>query len=399
MQIRYNVVYLASIPIVLRIFILFQMKVMQQTSRIVFLDWLRMIAIFAVILVHCIEPFYLGGPEGTFIASRSDALWVTLINSALRAAVPLFVLASSYLLFPVKTDTVSFFKRRVSRVLVPFVIWSLLYCVIPPFGSDGEIDVAGNFRKLVFNFVMTGSGHLWFVYMILGVYLLMPMLSPWIEKISRKEEKAFLCLWAFTTVLPVFRPLAETVTGSTALWGECPWNPFGTFYYVSGFVGYLVLGHYIRTYASEVSWGKTLAFAIPFWIVGYAVTAGGYWHFMPRENGFPLSEPYEAAVLMETTWNFCTFGVMMQTVAYFLVIKKITASGWFYTHIVQPVSKLSYGMYLMHMFALVPVFAMVSSWNLPTPLVMIVSALITFVVCAVVTRLLVFIPRSKYIVG
>jgi peptidoglycan/LPS O-acetylase OafA/YrhL len=102
---------------------------------------------------------------------------------------------------------------------------------------------------------------------------------------------------------------------------------------------------------------------------------------------------------METTWNFCTFGVMMQTVAYFLVLKKITASGWFYTHIVQPVSKLSYGMYLMHMFALVPVFAMVSSWNLPTPLVMIVSALITFVACAVVTRLLVFIPRSKYIVG
>lgn len=372
---------------------------MEKNVRIVFLDWLRAIACFMVILVHCIEPFYLGGPEGTFIASKSDALWVTLINSALRSAVPLFVMASSYLLFPLKTDTASFFKKRITRVLVPFVIWSLLYCVIPTYGSSGEIDAADNFRKLIFNFVMTGSGHLWFVYMILGVYLIMPILSPWIEKISRKEEKIFLYLWAFTTILPLFRPLAETVTGSTALWGECPWNPFGTFYYVSGFVGYLVLGHYIRTYVSGVSWAKTLAVAVPFWIIGYAVTAGGYWHFMPRGNGFPVSAPYEAAVLMETTWNFCTFGVMMQTVAYFLILKKISASGWLYAHVVQPISKLSYGMYLMHMFALVPVFAWVQSWGMATPLVMVISAVMTYFLCAVSARLIAFLPKSKYLVG
>lgn len=41
---------------------------MEKNTRIVFLDWLRAIACFMVILVHCIEPFYLGGPEGTFIA-------------------------------------------------------------------------------------------------------------------------------------------------------------------------------------------------------------------------------------------------------------------------------------------------------------------------------------------
>ena len=57
-----------------------------------------------VMLVHCIEPFYLGGP-GTYIASESDAFWVTFINSALRPAVPLFMLASSYLLFPLKPYT------------------------------------------------------------------------------------------------------------------------------------------------------------------------------------------------------------------------------------------------------------------------------------------------------
>ena len=73
-------------------------------ERVVFLDYLRVIACFMVITVHCIEPFYLGG-EGTLIRNMSDAAWSTFLDSALRAAVPLFVMASSYLLFPLKYDT------------------------------------------------------------------------------------------------------------------------------------------------------------------------------------------------------------------------------------------------------------------------------------------------------
>ena len=164
---------------------------MEKDSRVVFLDWLRMMACFMVILVHCIEPFYYGGPGGLYIASLSDARWVTLLNTPLRAAVPLFVLASSYLLVPLKTDTGTFFRKRLVRVFVPFLVWSLIYAVVPMPGSGGAVDAAGNLKSLLFNFVMTSSGHMWFVYMLLGVYLLMPMISPWLEKISRKEEKVF----------------------------------------------------------------------------------------------------------------------------------------------------------------------------------------------------------------
>ncbi len=371
---------------------------MEKTDRIVFLDWLRVIACFMVILVHSIEPFYLGGPEGTYIASKANALWTTLVNSALRPAVPLFVLASSYLLFPLKTDTATFFKKRFVRVLIPFLIWTLLYAIVPFIGSPDKMDIAGNLKSLTFNFLMS-SGHLWFVYMLLGVYLLMPLLSPWIEKVSRNEERAFLILWGFTTIIPFIRRAAEAATGSPNLWGVCPWNEFGTFYYVSGFIGVLVLGHYFRRYVGEVSWGRTLAFAIPFWLIGYAVTAGGFWEIMPRELGFPLSAPYETAVEMETTWNFTTFGVIMQTVAYFLLLRKITSSGWFYEHFVLPVSKLSYGIYLMHMFVLIPIFAWVNSFGLAMPLVIFSSAIITYIICIVTARLLAFLPNSKYLIG
>lgn len=51
------------------------------------------------------------------------------------------------------------------------------------------------------------------------------------------------------------------------------------------------------------------------------------------------------------------------------------------------------------MVILVPVFAWVKSWGIATPLTMIISAAITYFSGIVVTRLLSFIPKSKYIIG
>lgn len=374
---------------------------MENTGRIVFLDWLRFIACFMVILVHSIEPFYLGGTDGTYIASFGDACWVTFINSALRSAVPLFVLASSYLLFPLKIDTGTFFRKRFVRVLIPYFVWVVLYAFLPALMSGSAVSadsLGAYFKGIIFNFPMQ-YGHLWFVFMLVGVYFLMPLLSPWAEKVSRKEERGYLILWAFTTLMPFISYFSAKVTGNPDLWGKCPWNAFGAFHTVSGYFGYLVLGHYLRKYSEGISWKKTLSVAIPFWIIGYAVTASGFWSVMPRELGFPLSMPYQTAVDMEISWDFCSFGVMMQTVAYFLVIKKITADGWFYDRIVLPISKISYGMYLMHMLFLPFVFTWVRSWGIATPFVMLLTAFITYSISAVVSRLISFLPKSKYIVG
>lgn len=365
-----------------------------ENSRIVFLDYLRVIACLMVIIVHCVEPFYLGG-EGTLIQNWNDGFWCTVIDSALRAAVPLFVMASSYLQFPVKYDTLTFFKKRLVRVGVPFVIFSLLYTLIPLYGTDG-FQPTLNVQRVLLNFVGS-AGHLWFIYMLLGLYLLMPMLSPWIDKISKKEEQIFLILWGFTTTIPFFRLLAQSLFGLPEVWGEASWNEFGTFYYVSGFVGYMVLGHYFRKHVGTLSWKKTLTWAVTLWIAGYAIAAGGFWQAMPKT--FPVSDKIDLAVRMETTWGFCSTGVMLTTVAYFLVIRKITATGWFYRRFILPISKLSYGMYLMHIFILVPTFAWVTSWGIGTPATIFVSALLTFLFCAGIARLISLLPKNKYLIG
>lgn len=367
-----------------------------EKERVVFLDWLRVIACFLVILTHCNEPFYFGG-QGTYVASAQDAFWTSFFVSISRCCVPLFALASSYLLFPLRYDTKTFFKKRLVRVVVPLAIWLALYCIF-----SGAENIAGNFRKLLFNFP-DPAGHLWFCYMLIGIYLLMPLLSPWAEKASKKEVQILLGLWLFTTLIPPLRELNIHVNGTWAIWGEGHWTEYGTFYYVSGFIGYLMLGLYFRKFVGELSWKKTLLIALPLFLGGFAIAAGWFYSFIPKD--FPVDQPVSTAVHMEVMTRFCTISVAMMTIGAFLLIRKINCSGGFYKHIVLPVSKASYGMYLMHMFALVPLFNFWHSaigtdgfWT--TPAVVVLSAVCTYVLCALVSIPLQKIPKvGKYIIG
>ena len=371
-------------------------------ERIVFLDWLRVLACLMVILVHCTEPFYLGD-GGTLITSEANAVWSTLIDSPLRSAVPLFVLTSSYLLFPVKGETRTFLKRRFTRVGIPFLFWLLFYAFVPAIGSSlSDYSFSENLKHLLLNFPDAG-GHLWFLYMLLGVYLFMPMLSPWVEKLSKRGEEWFLALWLLTTLLPYLRRIALEVYGLPEVWGEASWNEFGILYYFNGFIGYVVMGHYFKKYIPELTWKKTLSLALPLWIVGYAIVAGGFWYLMPK--GFPIHESIDLAKDMETTWTYCSLGVVMTTVAYFLIARKFTADGTIYKHLIVPLSKLSYGIYLVHIFLLGWIFGMVSDWFsamnpwIAPPFIIMCSAVLTFAAAAIVTKLISYLPGHRYIIG
>jgi surface polysaccharide O-acyltransferase-like enzyme len=360
-------------------------------SRIVFLDYVRVVAIFMVLLVHSIEPFYLGG-EGTYVASWGDALWVTFLNSAIRCAVPLFVMTSSYLLLPIKGDGMTFLRRRFVRVGLPFAVWTLLYAFIPYWGTE-DMSISENLSRLVFNF-MPHAGHLWFVYMILGLYLIMPIISPWLERVSQRGERMFIMVWLLSTAVPFLR-VAALATGFAEVWGEASWNEFGALYYTSGFIGYIVVAHYIRTY---VNWStvKTLCVALPTLVIGYIIVALPFYLQLP--DAYPVNDSIDLAVRWELSWCFTTTGVALTTIALFLLFKLITKPCRTYPFF-ERLSKLSYGIYLVHMFVLVAVFSYVSTWGLATPVVMLLTATLTFIISALFVQLLSLLPKSKYFIG
>ena len=358
------------------------------SQRLAFLDHLRVAACFMVMAVHACEPFYLGGepPDVTALASRGDLFWVTVTECLCRACVPLFVLASSYLLFPLRVPAATFFRRRFVRVVVPFAIWAALYVGLSGAGSG--------WGRLAFNFPDEG-GHLWFVPMLIGLYLLMPLLSPWAEKVEARELKGWLLLWFVTTTFPYLRRLWSCLYGAPSfgavpyLWGECPWNAFGAFHYVSGFFGYLLLGLWFRRFAPALDWRRTLRLAVPVGAVGMLLIG---LPFFLSVRTFPFAAPYAKAVRMEMSIEYCSTGVALTTVAAFLVFRRLGAEGgWLHRTVVQPIAEASYGMYLLHMLILTPMFAFLRP-HLPTPLTIVGTAAATFVLSALAAILIRRVP-------
>ena len=386
-----------------------------QVEREIWLDWMRVAACLMVMVVHATEPFYLGG-DGSLILTQTDAFWASFFDSFVRACVPLFIIASSYLQFPLHYSSEEFFRRRAVRILVPFVLWTVVYALV--WGSPVQ-----NFKDLLLNFNYA-AGHLWFVYMLVGVYLLMPLLSPWAERVGRTELRIYLGLWLFTTVIPLLRdwvfgapPVVYGVSGLPRqalfpLWGEASWNAYGVFYYLSGFVGYLLLGLYVRKFLGTWSWRKTLAVALPCFAAGFALSFGGFLRRVWLSSGgeFPVGGLVEKAVWWETTWCNDTLGVALMAIAWVLLFRKIQAAGGFYRRITLPLSRAGYGMYLSHLLVLVPICTWVRGWLgsgdagilgfWTTPAEITLSAVACFVVVGAGSITLQRIPKvGKFIMG
>ncbi len=347
-----------------------------------------------VMVIHAVEPYYIDFSNGDLrIATETDAIWICVFEGLARSCVPLFVIASCYLLFPLKGETGRFICRRASRILIPFVIWSLFYVW----------HFNGNIKEMCFNFPMA-AGHLWFVPMLFGLYLLMPLLSPWAEKAGKREIRICIGVWLFTSLFPYFRRISLALVGEPSfgqvayLWGECPWNGFGAFQYVSGFFGYMLISLYIRRFVPRLSWRKTLSVAMPLFAAGFAVMALGLYFRIPG-GGYPVRLSYAAVVDFEMSIEYCSLGVAAAVVGLFLVIRKFTADGAFYRRVILPLSEASYGIYLIHMIVLAPVSSALSG-VLPMPLAVVSVAAIAFVSSSLVSLMGRKIPFiGKYLLG
>ncbi|MEE1223602.1 MAG: acyltransferase [Bacteroidaceae bacterium] len=354
------------------------------TQRIPFLDYLRVLACLMVILVHACEFYFINGTQ-IGIRSLSDGFWVSLIDSAFRCSVPLFVMISAWLLVPVRIPSADFFRRRLSRVLVPFALWSVLYAVLPLLWGGSPGDTRTALRHLALNF-NDASGHLWFVYMLIGLYLAMPVLSPWLEKAGRRAERWFLILWFLSGFFPYLRDAWGDV------YGECYWNEYHTLWYFSGFIGYVVLAHYLRNHVKASSKKQALLGAA-LYLAGYAFTAT-FWY-----GRITTAETLQQ---LELSWRFCTPNVILETAGAFLLVQSIYNRRRETAPLIREISVLSYGIYLMHIFVLNAMHSLLAplfSGEYATPLTILSSGIATFAACCVVAKVLSWLPGSKYIIG
>ena len=88
-------------------------------QRIVFIDYIRVIACFLVMLVHASENFYAADASGlagnvSMLANEANRFWVAFYDGFVgRTCVPLFMIVSAFLLVPMKPgQTMTEFYRR-----------------------------------------------------------------------------------------------------------------------------------------------------------------------------------------------------------------------------------------------------------------------------------------------
>lgn len=168
--------------------------------RLATLDFIRAYAIILVVMVHASGPplyAYNTVPRGQWWAAN-------LYDSFARPCVPLFLMVSGFLLLDSSKDESlgTFFKKRLSKVLVPYLFWAAFYMTWR-WGFHREHFNAGKVVRELFG--GTAYYHLTFMNVILGMYLLVPLLRPFVRHASRSAQYYLLGLWFVAAALvPLF---------------------------------------------------------------------------------------------------------------------------------------------------------------------------------------------------
>ena len=328
-----------------------------QKPFIVWMGWLRLIALLMVCVCHA------GDPLAAF-GTPAEKRWIEIYGSFVRPCVPLFVMLTGALLLPVRESFGGMLRRRVTRLLWPFLLWTAIYAALPwllaacgvatemiqqlffPFAAPLHTDAPSIVRTFFLSLIQYNqyAVQLWYLYLLVGLYLFMPILSPWLRETTLRAKCAFLGLWGLAMAAhwwPLFlEALMRTDWGAAfatdyvvrflgtptfdlakiSAWdafpilGACDWNTFGGLYMFGGFVGYLVLGHVLKDLC--LSLRRTLLLAIPLFLVGYAAVAFGT-HWM-------WNRPGVTPKMFEYFWWYCSLPVAAMTASLFLLIKHLT---------------------------------------------------------------------------
>ena len=353
-------------------------------DRLVWCDALRLLAFFMLLCCHAADPFYAAAAYASSGSSTDPELvqWGFRWGSLVRPCVPLFVMLTGVLSLPANRSMESFYKKRIPRVLFPFLIWSVIYYLTPwmtgVLGMDSSVvyklfswaesdsqslsDGLTLVARIPYAFSFIAC-HMWYIYMLIGLYLYLPIFSSWVEKATKRQKEIFLGLWALSTLLPYFNEYV-----SRYAFGTCEWNSFGLFYYFAGFSGYMLLGHYIQHYI-QWSWKKTWAVALPLLIGGFLITYNGYSYIMELPDKTPEQ--------VELFWTYNTPNVAMMTIACFLLVYRIRIQAE--SRIATLLGNLTtcgFGIYMIHYFFVCVGYDLGEWLHIPAPLRIPFSAIV-----------------------
>ena len=327
-------------------------------ARIAYLDVIRIFACLLIIAMHSPMP-----------NNGADANMLSAISMITAPGIGLFFMVSGALLLPVQEDTETFLKRRVSKVIWPTLFWTFFYLLLRMATVGIPTD------KLLTDicsipFTHSGHGILWFMYTLIGLYLLAPILSPWLRQASRRELEWVLALWGLTLCFPLLTYFVKVNTSNT-----------GMLYYFSGYAGYFLLGYYLKTYRPKLKgWQVALLFIIP---ISTAIV-------------FKITH---TPINFYTVFWYLSILIVMMCIGWFWIVQRLDKQIPTYSCITL-LSNCCFGIYLIHIFIMRYILwkcDFISAYG--SIIQIILTVILTCILSFVIVWCMSILPFAQYIIG
>lgn len=326
------------------------------------LDIIRIFACLMVVLMHSPIP-----------SANASGLFLVALSYITAPCIGLFFMVSGALLLPVKNDYFTFLRHRFGKVAIPTVVWSLIYIYIRWDFSESEIKIWQTIASLPFS--AQGEGVLWFMYTLCGLYLLAPILSGWLVRASKREIEFVLILWAITLCYPLLE-----------IWFLINDSNTGPLYYFGGYVGYFLLGYYLKNFYKNIS--LTICCVVA--LVGVALL------WATKRIGIELD-------FYSVFWYLSIFIVALCIVLWKLVYHVVKDRKFGETTIktLSLVSNLSFGVYLVHILVMrywlwrQPLINSIKDYAFQTILITVITLIISFLGSLIVAKS----PIGDFVIG
>lgn len=294
----------------------------QEKTTLPWVDFIRFLGAYLVVLAHIQN--WGAGP----------AWAATFYYTISRIGVPLFFLISGYLLLSKQEDLSTFFRKRAARIIIPFLVWSIIYDVLNSNAFASGVTFEGILKMFIRILRGPREGHLWFFYSLIGLYLITPILRVFISKARNSEIFYYIALWF------IAMPLLFIVEEFTPLK-----NGF-EIYYTGGYVGYFLLGYVLGRLETKP---PLLWSALGLFISGFLFTFAVFHFNLP---------PHDNELVFQ---SYPSLNIILMSLGAFMLLKiigeKISPQ---FARLSNEAGKVSFGIYLIHPLVFV---WMALGWN------------------------------------
>ena len=219
--------------------IIYNKKIKTEECGEMNIDILRIIALLDIILIHTLK-------------SQNNFDILNFMFTFVSIGINLFIMISGYLLLDKEENPLIFYKKRFFSIIPLYIIWSIVYII---YYKENPLYIISGYRY--------AAGHLWYIPMITGLYII----TPWLRKVLKyceKETGIVVLMWFIINIL-----------NPALIFFKLPFLNLSAFP-ITGFLGYYILGYYIKKYKDRIH----INYYRIIYILGFIFTFTISWYYM-----------------------------------------------------------------------------------------------------------------------